>query len=559
MARTIAKTINVEELLSSDKRDIKVLNGSAMTGRKGAIGIGQSKYRPAAVKNAASFSGAAYFLDRLLVDHCINALETSMDPSSASCYVEFTGEDGKLYQAGVMAEDTQLAYTGEMPEDDFDKLIPLITFELSSAYLEKNADELRNVFKNIVAKYQEKGLAELADVLLFCDSFYYTFAKNHPEISVYEGDLSLTLPKQGYETGLYDFVSIFEDIEGRPNLDVLKGMEIRKSKRKGGKKSSSSDLFEDCKAGNHAIAYTWEDEDKQVLKIPSLESLNDFVATPHFYSLLHKIEERTSSVIERMDAGKKGIEALGRDYVNTFIIGKPGTGKTTIGYALGAALRMPVYTVAITKNTEEDTFQGMTKVVDGGFKFVDTDFLYAYTHGGIILLEEVNLADPSVIMGALGQAIEAPFVLMKDGYQAVRRHPLCIIIGTMNIGTYGAKGVSQAFSSRFKQTYILDDPKKEDFISILEKQGYSNARCEWVYNAYQRINQHLKSPEVSREEICLNVTLRGCIGALECMEEGDAPQQAVYNTLVGKVAEVDLELAEDIYKHVVKALPDLRA
>ena len=79
------------------------------------------------------------------------------------------------------------------------------------------------------------------------------------------------------------------------------------------------------------------------------------------------IESKLEKVMARMDSGLEGLDAIANDYMNVFTIGKPGTGKTTMWSAVGAALKMPVYSVPITMNTEEDTFQGMTKVVDGGF------------------------------------------------------------------------------------------------------------------------------------------------------------------------------------------------
>jgi len=549
------ENINLLTDLFEKKEPIGLLDGKSIVGKTGPAGFGISALRPAGVKASVKFNGAAWVLSYIIKEHGVNMISSTSTPQAI--YIEFNYE-GTFYNAFVEESEgtASVSWGSTCPTNGYASLIPIVCFALSEACDTKETSELKEIFGRIVNDFNAKGTVELKDVLQFCDSFYYGFAVNNENIPFYEDDCTMELFRNTYESKRMDFDPIFDNVEGKPALKALEGLTLRatkKDKKKAAKAVSA--IFEECMNGSRAIPYEWSEE--QQLKIPDAESLNDFIPSPHFYSLLHKIESRSEKILERMDNGKEGVAAIGKDYINSFIIGKPGTGKTTMAYALGAALRMPVYTVAITKNTEEDTFQGMTKVVDGGFKFVSTDFLEAYTHGGIIILEEVNLADPSVIMGALGQAVEAPFILMKDGYQAVRRHPMCIIIGTMNIGTYGAKGVSQAFSSRFKQTYILDDPKAEDFISILEKQGHSNKKCKWVYDAYQKINNYLKSPEISREEICLNVTLRGCIGALDCMEEGDTPQQAIYNTLVGKVAEVDLELAEDINKNIVKSLPNL--
>ena len=109
---------------------------------------------------------------------------------------------------------------------------------------------------------------------------------------------------------------------------------------------------------------------------------------------------------------------------------------------------LPIYTVKNSKYTEEDTFEGMNKVSGGSFAFKSTPFLEGYKNGGIIVLEEFNLADPGVMQGALGQAIEFPFILMEDGCTEVHRHPLCVIIATMNTGTQGAREPNEAFTSR---------------------------------------------------------------------------------------------------------------
>ena len=146
--------------------------------------------------------------------------------------------------------------------------------------------------------------------------------------------------------------------------------------------------------------------------------------------------------------------------MNIFIVGRPGTGKTTLAYMVGAATGMPVYSVNMDKNVDDNEFEGKTKIVDGSFNFVTTDFLDAYTNGGIIILEEVNLADPNVIMGTLGQAVEYPFRLKRNGYEEVRRHPMCVIINTMNVGTVGSRDISEAYADRSKQIYVLNDTKK---------------------------------------------------------------------------------------------------
>lgn len=556
--------IKITDLCYGEKVRIRCLGSvEKYTNSVGTAGLGYCKARPSSFTRNAKFSGAAYVLDKILIDKVINALELNDEKSGSLIYGEYTDSAANVYKFTAEDSKNEISFDGTTIPTNYDLLVPVVLLALHS---DMKTPELKENFIKCAKEYKDTGECTMQSVLSFCDAFYWEFIQGNKmeEFTVFDDDLEPGTIKQSYEHAKADFIPVLDGIEGLPMLSNLEGVEIRKKKATADDSSVDATIAA-CIEGKNKIAYDWSE--KQKLKIPDVESLNDFIPSDAFYSILKKIGLRANRVMERWDSYKdntemtddqKRLKAIAKDYINLFIVGKPGTGKTTAAYALGAALGMPVYTVAITKNTEEDTFQGMTKVVNGNFSFVSTDFLDAYTNGGIIVLEEVNLADPAVIMGALGQAVEAPFILLKDGYEVVRRHPMCIIISTMNIGTNGAKGVSQAFSSRFKQTYILDDPREEDFVSILVKQGHDRKRCKWVYDAYTRINDYLKSPEVNAEDICLNVTLRGCIGALENWEEGDTPREAICNTLVGKIAEVDLEIAEHVKNEVVDALRDPR-
>ena len=581
-----SETIKLSDVLyKGEALPIKVLGTSSPVkiGSKGPAGSGYSTSRPSAATAPAVYSGICYALDRFIVDHdavsveTVNAADTYED---TYVYTEFSGDvssvDAATGAVSYTKERFQAMYntkgvtfvaddvpTIEMPDNKgkykYDILVPILAYALSSSYYDRDDNErrkeLRNLFEKIATDYNSKGKAEAIDVLKFCDSFKYGFADHHEEFTATPHEAALLLIQSGYDKGYFEFPEFLENIDF-PEMAALEGHELRLSKKAAKKATSkAANTFESIKNGDHYLGYD-DFTENQKAKIPSLATLDDFVPTPQFYSVLSILEQKAKRVMSRMEEGKVGLEALGKDYFNVKLLGKPGTGKTTVAFALGAALGLPVYSIPLTKNTEEDEFQGKTAVVNGGFDFVETGFLEAYTHGGIIILEEFNLADPAVVMGALGQAVEAPFQLMRSGYEPVRRHPMCFIIGTMNIGTYGSRGVSQAFASRFKQSYILNDPSKEDFVNILMSQGHPEAKCQWVYDVYNRVIDYLRSPEISREEICLNVTLRGCLGALECMQFGDKAHVAVQNSIIGSIAEVDLDLANDIYDSVVKALPD---
>jgi MoxR-like ATPase len=260
-----------------------------------------------------------------------------------------------------------------------------------------------------------------------------------------------------------------------------------------------------------------------------------------------------------MDAGMDEIACIAKDAINTFFRGEPGSGKTTTAHMIGAALGLPVYVITISKNTEEDTFYGMNKIVDGKISYVETEFVKGFAGGGIVILEEINLANPAVTTGALNQAIEFPYVLEKDGYIPVKRHPLCVIIGTFNKDTYGTTDQNQAFSSRYPRTYRLNAPKKEEFIEIIA----STAECSkkvatWVYNAHLKCVEYIKQElGESARDILLNLTLRSCIAAADDIESGEEPKEVLLYTVAGKVEEMDVDLYSNLVRDVIDARPEL--
>lgn len=526
-----------KQLFACGKHKIKCIAGAYSTLEIGPD-IGRSSRRPVTATRAPKFSAAALFVDMLVMGNLVAV-------GADDCVYGQLALKGMNY--GFIVQNGIINYEGPQIPYPYDT-IPVTLYYMTKISHETPAD--RECYQSLLAmksEFASSKVVQVQNLLNFCDDLYYgTDGIAHTSTSncnfeILENAVVSETVEAGMRSGYFQRLPFIDT--GDLKVSTEKHEEV-----------VDKINMDDIRDGKYIVPWNWNDE--QLSKVPSLSLLDDYIPNGVFQSIIRKVAARTDKVLARIDRGASGVDAIKKDYINLFITGKPGTGKTTLAYALGAATGMPVYTIPMTKNTEEDVFQGMTKIVNGKMAFVSTDFLYAYEHGGIIVLEEINLPDPSVIMGSLGQSIEFPFVLMKDGYEPVRRHPMCVIIGTMNVGTYGSKGVNQALSSRFRQTYLLDDPSKEDFVSILLKQGCSKADAVYVYNAYDKIINYLKLPKINAEDVCMNVTMRSCIGALENIEEGESRQDAIKNTIIGKIAEEDMALAEDVLKNVVQVLPD---
>lgn len=500
-------------------------------GPKGIISLSRPSSTSTTV-TPSKYSMVGLILDAFFLHNSITGLQTD-----DAIYTRFEYK-GKVYEAFFNGDN--ISWASPEPEG-FAMLIPIVVYVLSDLYKGDNADELKGYFNDIKDtkkdKYEVPSVKQ--SVLLFCDAFYFGYAKQVNTVASFPNEIARSMITQSFEKGALKEIPILSGLS--KDIELLKPIDpIPKEENK-------EEIFK--------VKYDkWTEE--QMMNIPAQNIMKNFVMTPKTISIAKKINFRLNRVIDRMNAGKEGVEAIGPDYINILMVGRPATGKSALATAVAAMTGMPIYTIPFSKHTEEDTAEGKNKVVDGKIGFVETDFLKAYEHGGIIVCEEINLADPGVVMGSLGQAIEKPFILMKDGYKPIRRHPLCVIIGTMNTGTAGSKQLNQALSSRFKCTYVLDDPDKATFIDILASQGYPKKTCRYVYDAYSKIIKFLKSPEQSQEELCDNITLRGCFGALESIEEGEDAKEAIKNSLVGKIAEVDLETARQVEKMLVEILPD---
>lgn len=414
---------------------------------------------------------------------------------------------------------------------------------------------MRQALSEVVNEYAREGRVTKEKLALCCDIFYFGYVKRKPTLVLHD-ELSLAEAQAAVRARKDDTVEI--SLCDGLNFQLPDWVDVANAQKAPVAKPTETpeEVLQHAKDGKYLVQHTWG-EDSQPYR-PGLQALNGFVPNATFASLLRKIKIRTDKVLGRMNGLDLSVDsnrlvALGQDYINVTLTGKPGTGKTRIGHALAAATGMPVYVISNSHNTDEDAYEGMTKMVDGLPTAVLTDTVRCFENGGILLLEEINLPQAAVVMGALGQAVEFPFILKKDGYKPIRRHPLCIIVSTMNTGTAGSKVLSQPFANRFKQSFVLDDPEKDEFVGILQSAtGCGRAACVWTYDCYSKIVRCIENDNAvaDTESILLSLSMRSCIGALENMQEGMQPREAVKHSIIGKIAEQDRDVAASCLKVV---------
>ncbi len=421
--------------------------------------------------------------------------------------------------------------------------------------------ELNAVFTELDSYFdaaQDYKAMHLMDSNLFltCDIMYYGIFKQGTEVEINAEDEGV------FDAQMQRFLqnNSMRHIASTRELERYTIPEHEEATQKTNQNSlftePLADFFERCKRGEFLIRYPWPEIRKNMI-VP-LSFLESFFPTESFRLMLLSVWYQIREVQKRMDEvskkypGKKLAElvqegaydeVMGKNPINIKVMGKPGTGKTTVIEAVLASLGYPKGLISCKDRMEEDDIEGLNKFVNGTVLNIPTKAGQLHSDGGAILLEEFNLPDPGILQGALGQALAYPFILKEDGYKEKRRHPMTIYFATMNIGTAGTKPMNEALSSRFPEGYVIEDVPEAEFISILVASGYEKSDCRKVYRVYTQILNYLRE---YHEELSLSITLRHCLNALDKLKIGFTEKQAYENTFLSQLYSSDPEVANDI-------------
>ena len=210
----------------------------------------------------------------------------------------------------------------------------------------------------------------------------------------------------------------------------------------------SSPLFD----GRYALApdYPWPEETRAL--IPRFRP--DEVRLPAFLLDL-------ADMIRRTQHSRRPLR-------NLLFYGPPGSGKSTLAQLLAQLLHLPYYAVNLSLNVEEDVMLGkyVPGEEPGRFRFDEPPFVRAFRYGGLVELMELNFARPGVL-GAAHSALETPFRLTLANGETVQRHPLCIVVATMNLAMVGTQRLNEALKSRFQRKIHVPPMPREELVEIV--------------------------------------------------------------------------------------------
>lgn len=138
-----------------------------------------------------------------------------------------------------------------------------------------------------------------------------------------------------------------------------------------------------------------------------------------------------------------------------YVFGPTGSGKTSLIRQVAAKLNYPVFDVTGHGRLEFNDLAGHLTVENGSMRFQYGPLALAMKFGGLFLLNELDLLDPSTVTGLNGVLDGAPLCLPENGGELIPPHPMFRFIATAN--TNGAADDSGLYQGTLRQNLAFMD------------------------------------------------------------------------------------------------------
>jgi cobaltochelatase CobS len=159
-----------------------------------------------------------------------------------------------------------------------------------------------------------------------------------------------------------------------------------------------------------------------------------------------------------------------------YVFGPTGSGKTSLIKELAARLHYPVFEVTGHGRLEFADLVGHLAIRNGSMEYAYGPLTLAMRHGGLFLLNEIDLISPDVAAGCNGILDGQPLCLAENGGELIIPHPLFRFAATANTnGSFDETGLYQgtlqqnmAFMDRFWLCEV-GYPQAQEELKLLER------------------------------------------------------------------------------------------
>lgn len=211
--------------------------------------------------------------------------------------------------------------------------------------------------------------------------------------------------------------------------------------------------------------------DEEAERLPEFLKIQRKAMHEFYESKKNTLSQAVALKIKEMHDGKLKTLSLS---------GPAGTGKTFAARMIAGALNLPLQIVVGKAGVDASEYLGSYQIVshDGETNSIwkDGAISEVVRYGGILLFDEVNLAEPEVV-GSLNTLLDISNCLCLSNGETLAAHPKFFYIEAMNIGSGfdGTNKMNNSHRRRMQRKMRFALPTKDEEIEILkETTGYKN-------------------------------------------------------------------------------------
>jgi len=216
----------------------------------------------------------------------------------------------------------------------------------------------------------------------------------------------------------------------------------------------------------------------------SSNKIQDFIANDGLFTAATQNLILTPSYLRLIDLVYKAWA----NYEAVLLIGETGIGKTRICEVVSALFKVSLKSINVHSGTEGSDFIGHSILDKDEIRWKDGPLVEAMQHGNAFLIDEINLADDSVLE-RLNSLLESKRMLfIAETGRDITAHDTFRIVSTMNpSGDYGKRELSPALRSRFTEIYFeLENVEYlAIFNSLMSKMSLSREYLEYFIAGFQ--------------------------------------------------------------------------
>lgn len=240
----------------------------------------------------------------------------------------------------------------------------------------------------------------------------------------------------------------------------------------------------------------------------------------------------------RMERGK---------YANLLFFGGAAGGKSTSTEIMAALMKIPHYSKAFSKGSDEVTILAGSDVTDGTVTYNDSPLVRCAKNGGVVELQEFYNAKGEVLT-SLNNFLEKGLLELTNG-KVVKRHPLCFVVATSNIIYEGGQAIDFSVDSRFRFKELVDDIGDEELIHrvMVESGNKDKKMVSKMVKAYKDVKIVLEREE--HDEGIADV--RALESWAELVDSGMDPKKAVWKSFLPTISK-DKAKMQEIYDSYIR-------